>query len=85
VKGDREAFERALGAGWTVGAVDDEEDMLRLTEAPSPQPAPSGRGSAVILKAAVEAGVQVRHLARRRSTLEEMFARLVTEARNGAR
>jgi len=37
----------------------------------------NGSGSETVFRAALEAGVQVRHLARRTPTLEDIFARAV--------
>ncbi len=81
VKGDAAAFRAALErAGATAEAIEDGEgDGLRVSGTGT------GTGTGTILRAAVEAGVQVRHLSRSRSTLEELFTRHVAEARNGTR
>jgi ABC-2 type transport system ATP-binding protein len=70
VKGDREAYLRALKAEGLMGEPG-EEDVIRA----SPE-----AGSAPLLRAAVRSGVQVCALSRRRGTLEERFAELVKEA-----
>jgi len=72
VKGDAAAFAASLSArGLASRPEEGLEGALRVT-APSTE---------AILRAAVEAGVQVRHLGRSRSTLEDLFTRLLTEAR----
>jgi ABC-2 type transport system ATP-binding protein len=69
IRGDRDAFGRALGAdggSMTVAG----EDLLQVTLG-------DGLGSAAIFRAAVAAGVQVRGLEPTRDSLEEIFARAV--------
>jgi ABC-2 type transport system ATP-binding protein len=74
IRGERDGFVKALvAAGWESRALDD--DMLRLTFAGG---APD---TSAILRAAVAAGVQVRHLAPSQSSLEELFTRMLTDAR----
>lgn len=70
VKGDREAYLRALGAAGLQGEASGDD---RVRAAPQ-------EGSAPLLRAAVAAGVQIRALARLRSTLEDRFAALVKDA-----
>jgi ABC-2 type transport system ATP-binding protein len=67
LKGDREAFLRAIRARG-LAAAPLEGDLLRVA---------SGDGTEAILRAAAESGVQLRHLAPAQESLEELFARLV--------
>ncbi len=69
VKGDREAYLRALEAEGLDGEAAG-EDRVRATPK---------EGSAPLLRAAIAAGVQIRALARLRSTLEDRFSELVKE------
>ena len=70
VKGDREAFLRALKSEGLTGEAEG-EDVIRA----SPE-----SGSAPLLRAAARSGIQICALSRRRGTLEERFAELVKEA-----
>ncbi len=67
IKGDRDGFLRALGARGLQGAALGEEGV---------RVAP-GEGTEPLLRAAVESGVQIRHLAPAQESLEDLFARLV--------
>jgi ABC-2 type transport system ATP-binding protein len=76
VRGDRARFTAALETlGGEARALED--GSLRISCAD-----PSA-GTAPILKAAAEAGAQVRRLGRSRSSLDDLFARLVVESRSG--
>ena len=68
VKGDREAFLRALRRRGLEARPEGDEDVLRVRGAPETRP---------LLEAAVEAGVQLRGLERTRARLEERFAEIV--------
>jgi ABC-2 type transport system ATP-binding protein len=69
VKGEREKFMRALeAAGCTNITFEEGELRVRL---------PDGKGTEVILRAAVESGVQVRKLAAEKRTLEAAFLQAV--------
>lgn len=70
IKGDREAFSRALLAQGC--ALDAGAGALLLVVRP-----PAAADPAPIWRAAVESGVQVRHLATHRTTLDEAFLRLL--------
>jgi ABC-2 type transport system ATP-binding protein len=70
VKGDRTAYLKVLGAEG-LAAEPSGDDGVRATPK---------EGSAPLLRAAVAAGVQIRALARLRSTLEDRFAALVRDA-----
>ena len=68
IKGDRDAFIASLKGEGLVGAPVEGEDGLRITR---------GEGTAPILRAAVAAGVQIRHLSRPQTTLEDRFSKLI--------
>ncbi len=75
IKGERAAFVTKLeAAGWQAAPGEEE---LRLTFSGG---APD---TSSILRAAVAAGVQVRHLARSHSSLETLFSQLLSESRRG--
>jgi ABC-2 type transport system ATP-binding protein len=79
VKGDRDAFAAALAAmHWAVVPAE-EEGALRAT---CRNGAPD---TAAVFRAAAQTGVQVRHLAKSQSSLEDLFSRLLQDARNGPR
>jgi ABC-2 type transport system ATP-binding protein len=68
IKGDRDAFIASLKGEGLEGAPGEGEDGLRITR---------GEGTAPILRAAVAAGVQIRHLSRPQTTLEDRFSKLI--------
>lgn len=70
LKGDRDAYLKALGAEGIAGEAAGED---RVRAAPK-------EGSAPLLRAAVASGVQLRGLARLRSSLEDRFSALVKDA-----
>jgi len=69
IKGEAEAFRRRLGA--SGARVDETEDRLLKVYLPA------GQDPMTIFRAAVEAGVQVRHFVRSQTSLEDIFARTV--------
>jgi ABC-2 type transport system ATP-binding protein len=84
VRGDRAAFAAALvrrGMAVREGREDDGE-ALRVAAGAA---AAAGARTEPILRAAVEAGVELRHLARSRSSLDDLFARLLAESRGSGR
>ncbi|MBI2931795.1 MAG: ABC transporter ATP-binding protein, partial [Planctomycetes bacterium] len=76
IKGDRHAFIAALAAH-SCNATVRENDVIRV------QHAGGTPGTDWILRAAVEAKVQLRHLSRCRTTLEELFETFLVKSRNG--
>ena len=74
VKGDRDAFLRALGARGLVANVQGEEFRFEMPEG----------GSRMVFEAALEAKAQVRHLGPSIRTIEDLFIRLVGAAGIGS-
>ena len=70
VKGDREAFSRALVAQGCAVEAEGAGAALLVRPPTAADPSP-------IWRAAIESGAQVRHLARHRTTLDEAFLRLL--------
>ncbi len=69
VKGDGETFTKAIeGRGAACKPLNDGLIEVSLL---------NGAGSEALFRAAVDSGVQIRHLARRAPTLEDVFARAV--------
>ena len=73
IKGDSEAFEKALKANHCT--PEKALDASRTTWLVVP---PVGGDLDAVWKSAVDAGVQVRHLAPRKATLDEAFLRILT-------
>ena len=69
IKGEAETFRCRLGA--SGARVDETEDRLLKVYLPA------GQDPMTIFRAAVEAGVQVRHFVRSQTSLEDIFARTV--------
>jgi ABC-2 type transport system ATP-binding protein len=68
IKGDREAFLASLRSEGLEGAALEDPDGIRIAHLD---------GTAPILRAAVTAGVQIRHLSRPQTTLEDRFSNLI--------
>ncbi len=76
IRGDQDAFVRALAArACTSRATVDGALVIEYTN--------GAVGTDPILRAAVESGAQIRHLSKRRSTLENVFQSILADARNG--
>jgi hypothetical protein len=76
IRGDQDAFVRALAArACTSRPTVDGALVVEYTNGTV--------GTDPILRAAVESGAQIRHLSKRRSTLENVFQSILAGARNG--
>jgi ABC-2 type transport system ATP-binding protein len=68
IKGDRAVFLNSLKAEGLEGTPTEEDDFVRIAH---------HDGTTPILRAAVAAGVQIRHLSRPQTTLEERFSKII--------
>lgn len=68
IKGDRAAFLASLKREGLDGVAADDEDGIRIAH---------HDGTAPILRAAVSSGVQIRHLSRPQTTLEDRFSKII--------
>lgn len=73
VKGDPRAYLRVLSARFGLKPVVGEDGLIQVELS-------GGRGTGALLRAASEAGVQLRHLVPERSTLEDVFLESVEAA-----